>query len=562
MNELVQALIGAGIAPFSAQRIANAMTAPEPTRVFRATGSTPAFELPGSDGSYALYASAPDCEYRVRNKSFGPGQAAFGCDGLAVFSGEVVVAEAAWTTGIVDSRGIRTSGSVTASSAQLAELRVSLAADITKTRAELSVPLTAKRGLQAEGGARLYGDILLAGPLKIDGPVHWGGERRPSPMKVLSSLSFDDVTKKLYIKTSDVAVLNDYGISRVDELPIPPLPGPAVTCKGDCSHIPTICIDKTGFVTSLTHTQIPTASVSLHTATHAFYYLYHATCSLTGSATATVAATTLKYATGVSASLTGSIPITTHSSSNSLTYVTGGSVAAAGTVSATLTGSTTSLEYLTGVTCSLAGGVTASLTSSSTTLTFVSGVTGSLEASSASAQFYPTTDSVTVITGVSFDEDTCSITTTTQELTYLTGGTVSINLDYTELKVSVTKGSAVVLTSASLSSGNDLSVKCGGSSATAAVMVGGNVGVDLDLSGVSLSLSTATAAFLASVTATADTSLLGVTATAAQTTAVVGLAGPYPVDISALSVHCTTSYSSSTCIHAVSATPQTVLIPC
>lgn len=215
MSELIQALVAGGMSAQAAARVAKAVeqtARPESPAAFIRSPGTGFRELYSDSSSYALYVSCLGTGYSKEDNTFGPGGAAFGVGGLAVFDGQILVGNVLYSNGIDNVGDIRTTGELQCDKASLkTKIEVLNTASISSAGATFQSPVNAKNGMAVDGFARLNGQNDLNGPVNIAGPVTWKKVvRDPATVTVLESLQ-PAFGGKILVGAKKVAALNDFG---------------------------------------------------------------------------------------------------------------------------------------------------------------------------------------------------------------------------------------------------------------------------------------------------------------------------------------------------------------
>lgn len=218
INDLLQALISAGIAPVQAQRLAESIrkaARDEQKSYFTAAARPGSHAAPGSQEAFALYASAP-ATYDPESKTFGAGAAAFGVSGLALLDGQLAVRGDSYVGSLYADGSVTASG-VGAKKVTCEEVGVRRAADIKPSGVVIHSPLTAESTFVSRQGGHFAGFNTFDGPVVISDRVFWnGGERKPAAIDI--PYKFATAAPNIVsVQRRRVAVLNDYGAAPVSQ---------------------------------------------------------------------------------------------------------------------------------------------------------------------------------------------------------------------------------------------------------------------------------------------------------------------------------------------------------
>lgn len=225
-NNLLQALIAAGLRPSAASRLAAAIqdvATPGPatvnSRFARPAGS--GFQVvSGSPESFALFASAAGTYLDLDGPQslFGPGGGALGVSGVSVFDGDIYCSSGGAFASLLVSGSVRVAGGVLATDiAASSTLGCGTAARFSGLSANITVPLAIEGDTSVAGAATFNNDVTLNQQLSINGNVTWGGQARvPANVPVLTAVAADGDSVLLF--PGQVAVLNDFGRGRQRKL--------------------------------------------------------------------------------------------------------------------------------------------------------------------------------------------------------------------------------------------------------------------------------------------------------------------------------------------------------
>lgn len=205
---VMQALLGAGISPADASRIALAMDAAYGTPPTSSTKQQYSGEARAD--AFALFSSSPSSQLVGSGPEYTGGPAALGVHGLAHFSGQLYASSTAYVGGLSVNGDAAVSMSVSAKKGTFSDgVSVPGGASITTRAMSVSAPLVASGGLVSKGGAQFSGSNLFDGPVTLAGPVNWDGERRPATVEVLSFASASGNVVRL--GRQQISVLHDHG---------------------------------------------------------------------------------------------------------------------------------------------------------------------------------------------------------------------------------------------------------------------------------------------------------------------------------------------------------------
>lgn len=228
-NNLLQALIAAGLRPAAAGRVASAIqdvatrgtanTATTNSRFSRPAGS--GFQVvAGSPESFALFASAIGTTLNLDGTQtlFGPGGGALGVSGVSVFDGDIYCSSTGAFGSLAVEGGVQVGGSLAARDvAAGVTLSCGSAAQFSGESATITVPLSLDGDLSVAGQAAFNDDVTLNQQLSINGNVVWGQQARvPANVPVITAIGADG--NAVLLTPGQVAVLNDFGRGRQQKL--------------------------------------------------------------------------------------------------------------------------------------------------------------------------------------------------------------------------------------------------------------------------------------------------------------------------------------------------------
>lgn len=223
-TNLLQALLGAGIKPGAAARLASAITDVAGSVGTKTNTRGTQFTLPkgvgfypvsGSKDNFALHVSAPDtyADAGDGRTVFGPGGGALGVDGVSVFNGDLYC-EDAGSFGNLQSRGdMAVAGHMAAGTAQIAKAMTCAGVlSVDRNAVQCTAPLDALAGASVSGQCSLNGNVDVNAQITLNGPVMWGGVNRvPFDGLLVYSAAGLDGTDTVVMEPTVVAVLNNFG---------------------------------------------------------------------------------------------------------------------------------------------------------------------------------------------------------------------------------------------------------------------------------------------------------------------------------------------------------------
>lgn len=228
-NNLMQALLGAGISPGAASRLASAITDAAAAAAARNNTRGTQFSLPsgvgfypvaGSKSNFALHVSAPNTytDSIPDGVVFGPGGGALGVSGVSVFDGEVYC-EDAGSFGGLESRGdMAVAGHAAITTAEIGrQLECAGSLSVSQQSVQCTAPLKALSGASVSGDCALNGAVAVNAPISLNGPVNWPGHlglpqaRVPFDGLTVYSAAGIDGTDTVLLTPTVVAVLNNFG---------------------------------------------------------------------------------------------------------------------------------------------------------------------------------------------------------------------------------------------------------------------------------------------------------------------------------------------------------------
>lgn len=223
-NNLMQALLGAGIKPGAASRLASAITDAAASAAARSNTRGTQFSLPqgvgfypvaGSKNNFALHVSAPDTHTdSVQGGAvFGPGGGALGVSGVSVFDGEIYC-EDAGSFGDLESRGdLSVTGHAKATTAEIGRrMECAGSLSVSPQSVQCTAPLQARSSASVAGECTLNGAVAVNAPITLNGQVTWGNVNRV-PFDGLTAYTAVDVLgdDTITMIPTVVAVLNNFG---------------------------------------------------------------------------------------------------------------------------------------------------------------------------------------------------------------------------------------------------------------------------------------------------------------------------------------------------------------
>lgn len=223
-NNLMQALLGAGVKPGAASRLASAIADVAASAGAKSSTRGTQFSLPngvgfhpvsGSKDNFALHVSAPGT-YADSGRDtavFGPGGGALGVEGVSVFNGDVYCADAGSFGGLESRSDLTVAGHADAATVEIGrQLECAGALSVSQRAVECKAPLEALSAASVDGQCTLNGDVAVNAPISLNGPVTWGGVVR-APFNGLLAYSSVGVlgADTITMTPTVVAVLNNFG---------------------------------------------------------------------------------------------------------------------------------------------------------------------------------------------------------------------------------------------------------------------------------------------------------------------------------------------------------------
>lgn len=230
-NNLVQAILGAGIKPGAASRLASAISDVASSAGAKNNTRGTQFSLPkgvgfypvtGGKDNFALHVSAPGT-YTEANQGktlFGPGGGALGVDGVSVFNGDIYCEEAG-SFGDLQSRGdLEVYSHMATKTAEVGrQLECAGSLSVSTSAVECHTPLRAGSSVAVSGECSLNGAVAVNAPISLNGQVIWGGvNRAPFDGLLVYSAAGLDGTDTVLLRPSVVSVLNHFGQGRDHKL--------------------------------------------------------------------------------------------------------------------------------------------------------------------------------------------------------------------------------------------------------------------------------------------------------------------------------------------------------
>lgn len=228
-NNLMQAILGAGIKPGAASRLASAIADVASSAGAKQNTRGTQFSLPkgvgfhpvtGGKDNFALHVSAPDT-YTDADQGkavFGPGGGALGVDGVSIFNGDLYC-EDAGTFGNLQSRGdLAVYGHMASKTAEVGrEFECAGSLSVSPGSVECHSPLLAGSSVAVSGECTLNGAVAVNAQISLNGPVRWPGNlgvplaRVPFDGLTVYSAAGLDGTDTVLLTPTVVAVLNNFG---------------------------------------------------------------------------------------------------------------------------------------------------------------------------------------------------------------------------------------------------------------------------------------------------------------------------------------------------------------
>lgn len=223
-NNLMQALLGAGISPGAASRLASAITDAAASAAARNNTRGTQFSLPAGVGFYpvaggkdnfALHVSAPNTytDSVPGGVVFGPGGGALGVSGVSVFDGDMYC-EDAGSFGNLESRGdMAVAGHAKITTAEIGRgMECAGSLSVSPETVQCTAPLKAHSSVSVSDACTLNGPVAVNAQITLGGPVVWGGVNRV-PFNGLTAYSAVGVlgTDTITMIPTVVAVLNNFG---------------------------------------------------------------------------------------------------------------------------------------------------------------------------------------------------------------------------------------------------------------------------------------------------------------------------------------------------------------
>lgn len=222
-NNLMQALLGAGISPGAASRLASAITDAAAAAGARSNTRGTQFSLPAGVGFYpvaggkdnfALHVSAPNTytDSVPGGVVFGPGGGALGVSGVSVFDGDMYC-EDAGSFGNLESRGdMAVAGHAKITTTEIGRrMECAGSLSVSPGAVQCTAPLQALSSVSVSDACTLNGPVTTNAQITLKGPVVWDRVNRvPFDMTVYSAvgvLGTDTIT----MTPTVVAVLNNFG---------------------------------------------------------------------------------------------------------------------------------------------------------------------------------------------------------------------------------------------------------------------------------------------------------------------------------------------------------------
>jgi hypothetical protein len=222
-NNLMQALLGAGISPGAASRLAPAITDVAAAAAARNNTRGTQFSLPAGVGFYpvaggkdnfALHVSAPNTytDSVPGGVVFGPGGGALGVSGVSVFDGDMYC-EDAGSFGNLESRGdMAVAGHAKITTTEIGgRMECAGSLSVSPEAVQCTAPLRALSSVSVSDACTLNGPVTTNAQITLKGPVIWDRVNRvPFNMTVYSAvgvLGTDTIT----MTPTVVAVLNNFG---------------------------------------------------------------------------------------------------------------------------------------------------------------------------------------------------------------------------------------------------------------------------------------------------------------------------------------------------------------
>lgn len=218
-NNLLQALIGAGIRPSAASRLARAIqdaasqgtaAVPAQNSLFTRGAGVGYQPVSGDQATFALFASAPGTHLSLGGDPalFGPGGGALGVNGVSVFDGDIYCSSGGAFASLTVSESVAVAGGVTATQiSATTALTCGEALQVDQESVEITVPVTATDDLTVNGAAIFNNDVTLNQQVNIVGNVVWANRLRvPAQVQVLSSILGNNDT--LTVTPAQVDVMN------------------------------------------------------------------------------------------------------------------------------------------------------------------------------------------------------------------------------------------------------------------------------------------------------------------------------------------------------------------
>jgi hypothetical protein len=222
-NNLMQALLGAGISPGAASRLAPAIADAAAAAAARNNTRGTQFSLPAGVGFYpvaggkdnfALHVSAPNTytDSVPGGVVFGPGGGALGVSGVSVFDGDMYC-EDAGSFGNLESRGdMAVAGHAKITTTEIGgRMECAGSLSVSPEAVQCTAPLRALSSVSVSDACTLNGPVTTNAQITLKGPVIWDRVNRvPFNMTVYSAvgvLGTDTIT----MTPTVVAVLNNFG---------------------------------------------------------------------------------------------------------------------------------------------------------------------------------------------------------------------------------------------------------------------------------------------------------------------------------------------------------------
>lgn len=223
-NNLMQAILGAGIKPGQASRLASAISDVAAAAGTKNNTRGTQFSLPkgvgfypvtGGKDNFALHVSAPDthADSVQGGTVFGPGGGALGVSGVSVFDGDMYC-EDTGSFGNLESRAdLSVTGHARATTAEIGRrMECAGSLSVSPQSVQCTTPLQALSSASVAGECTLNGAVAVNAPITLNGQVTWGNVNRV-PFDGLTAYTAVDVLgdDTITMIPTVVAVLNNFG---------------------------------------------------------------------------------------------------------------------------------------------------------------------------------------------------------------------------------------------------------------------------------------------------------------------------------------------------------------